>query len=91
MSEKTPLERAQEKRREMRDAGIQIERLDPIQKARKNPKSLRSAINGKCWDCVGAGFDPHPRLVIAECSCGKYCTLYPVRPYQHLDRRGKDD
>jgi hypothetical protein len=78
----TPLQLAQKKQREMREAGIAPERFDPIEKARRNPNSLRAAINAKCWDCVGAGFDPNPRRLIRECPCGKYCGLYPVRPYK---------
>ncbi len=54
---------------------------DPIQKAKENPSSLRLAINGKCWECIGAGADPHPRAAIKDCICYD-CTLYPVRPYQ---------
>ena len=29
----------------------EIEKLDPIQKAKANPKSLRAAINAKCFEC----------------------------------------
>ena len=29
------------------------ERLDPIERARRNPTSLRLAITAKCWDCSG--------------------------------------
>jgi len=74
--------KAQEARKRMKDLGIEPERLNPIEKALKNPKSLRAAINGKCWDCVGAGADPNPRKLIRKCECGKNCPLYPVRPYQ---------
>ena len=81
---KTALELAREKVREMAEAGIAIERLDPIEKARRNPKSLRLAITAKCWDCVGAGEDPKPRQAIQDCPCGKHCPLWPVRPYQEL-------
>ena len=69
------------KREQMIRDGIEVERLDPIEKARRNPRSLRFAINAKCWDCVGAGADPNPRLRIRECPCS-CCPLYPVRPYQ---------
>jgi len=50
--------------------------LDPIEKARQNPKSLRAAINAKCFDCCCF----HKPEV-------KYCTvvncpLYILRPWQ---------
>lgn len=75
------LKRANEKKREMRESGIPIERLDPIEAARRDPSSLRRAINGKCWDCIGAGNDPNPRRAIRDCGIVA-CTLHPVRPYQ---------
>jgi hypothetical protein len=71
-----------EKRNAMGDKAPPIVTLDPIQKARENPTSLRAAINGKCWDCAGAGADPNTRKAIRECKCGDYCTLWSVRPYQ---------
>lgn len=55
----------------------------PIEKAQKNPTSLRMAINAKCWDCIGAGADPKPQWNIGNCVCPD-CPLYPVRPYQRL-------
>lgn len=58
--------------------------FDPIGKARRNPRSMRLAINGKCWDCIGGGADPNPRKMIRECSVTK-CTLWPLRPYQRKD------
>lgn len=66
---------------ELREAGEKIERLDPIEKAARNPKSLRLAINAKCWDCVGGPADPAPRRRIGECAQTR-CSLHPVRPYQ---------
>lgn len=76
------LQKALEKKKAMKDAGISIEILNPLEKAQRNPKSLRMAINAKCWDCVGAGFDPSPRKLIRECSCESSCALYNVRPFQ---------
>lgn len=45
----TPLEKAHAAMKAKREAG-ELERLDPIEKSHRNPKSLRLAINGKCWD-----------------------------------------
>ncbi len=52
------------------------DRLTPIEKANRNPKSLRLAINGKCYDCTCG-----QRLEIKHCVMDD-CTLYPLRPYQ---------
>lgn len=75
------LKKAHEAVRARREAGIQIERLDPISKARRNPSSLRLAINAKCWDCQGGMADPGIRERIGACPI-KACSLHPVRPYQ---------
>lgn len=77
----TPLEKARVAAKALRELGITPERLDPIAKAAANPKSLRAAVNAKCWDCVGAGADPNPRRLIRECLAGKACPLWSVRPY----------
>lgn len=53
---KTPLELAREQQALMREKGEFVVR-DPIEHARDDPKSLRKAINAKCWDCVGADAD----------------------------------
>lgn len=54
---------------------------DPIQRAKRSPKSLRAAVDAKCWDCQGRNADPAPRWRIGNCQVGQ-CSLYPVRPYQ---------
>jgi len=77
----TPLAKAQAVMAAKRAAGIKIVVLDPIAKARANPRSLRLAINGKCWDCIGAGADSNPRAAIRDCAI-QDCTLWPVRPYR---------
>ena len=76
------LKKAHAKNAENKALGIKVEIKDPITKAHENPKSLRLAINGKCWDCIGAGYDPHPRQAIRDCLITD-CTLWSVRPYQH--------
>ena len=75
------LKKAQEAMAAKRAAGEKIVVLDPIQKAKANPTSLRMAINAKCWDCVGAGCDPAPRRAIGQCPSTD-CPLWNVRPYQ---------
>lgn len=62
-------------------AGMVTERLDPMERARRNPQSLRMAITAKCWDCQGGDDDPHPRWRIGNCTAPE-CPLYSHRPYQ---------
>ena len=50
--------------------------LNPAEKAEKNPKSLRLAINAKCWDCTN-----QQRLEIKHCEMTD-CSLHGLRPYQ---------
>lgn len=75
------LQKAQEAIQAKREAGIEIERLDPIEKAARNPNSLRLAVNAKCWDCQGGMSDPGIRERIGKCQVER-CSLHPVRPYQ---------
>lgn len=75
------LEKATQERLRRKELGIKTVIKNPIEKARENPTSLRKAINGKCWDCIGAGQDPNPRRAIRKCVI-KDCTLWPVRPFQ---------
>lgn len=72
--------------REIRKAAGLSTRLDPIEKARRNPKSLRLAINAKCFDCEGGNADPCVQWRIGNCDIER-CPLHPVRPYQHMEGR----
>ncbi len=56
-------------------------RVDPIERARRNPKSRKLAIAAKCFDCQGRHDDPGVVGRIRECRSPS-CPLYPVRPYQ---------
>jgi len=47
------LKKAHKKRQEMRDAGIEIKKRNPYEILEDNPKSMRAAINAKCYDCNG--------------------------------------
>jgi len=77
----TALDRAREASAAMRAAGIKPQKFDPIEAAKRNPKSRSLAIRAKCWDCQGAGADPGTRAGIAECP-STTCPLWSVRPYQ---------
>jgi len=50
--------------------------LDPIEKARQNPKSLRAAINGKCFECCC-----FHKTEVKYCPAVN-CPLYNLRPWQ---------
>lgn len=80
------LEAAREAARLRREAGETFERLNPIEKAARNPRSLRLAINGKCFDCMGGDGDSGVRKRISTCSIAK-CTLHPGSPVP--DQRGR--
>jgi hypothetical protein len=56
--------------------GTPVERLDPIEKAKRNPKSKVLAIKAFCWDCVGGS-----REEVKLCPCTK-CPLWIHRPWQ---------
>lgn len=77
------LDAARAARRISRAAGIKIVPRSPIAKALANPKSLRAALDAKCFDCEGGGADPHWKQRIGNCVCPD-CPLYPLRPYQNL-------
>lgn len=73
----------QEYRRKVAAGEVQIVIKNPIEKALENPKSLRLAINAKCYDCEGRDADPKVKWRIGNCQCHD-CPLYPVRPYQYM-------
>jgi hypothetical protein len=77
------LQAAHEARARLIEEGGKMERKDPIQKAKENPKSRTLAINAKCWDCQGAGENPGTRWLIGNCPCSD-CPLFSVRPFKNL-------
>ena len=58
-------------------ASGEIQILSPSEKAAKNPKSLRLAINAKCWDCVC-----FQKREVTLCEMTD-CSLWPLRPWQN--------
>lgn len=56
-------------------------RLNPMERAKANPKNKRLAIYAYCWDCQGGDADPGVRERIRECSRVQ-CPLYAHRPHQ---------
>jgi hypothetical protein len=86
----TPLEKAQAAMAAKRAAGIEIERLNPAEKAAKSPASRSLAIAAKCFDCVGGeNADGGFRRCIRECPSTK-CALYQLRPYKRDDAQEVD-
>ena len=51
-------------------------RLNPIEKAKANPKSKRAAINAYCFDCSDEKYKD-----VRTCHI-KYCPLWLLRPWQ---------
>lgn len=89
--ELTPLQRAHLKLKGMRERGelVNVVRLNPVEKAQKNPSSLRAAITAHCWTCVGQGADPNPRQSVRDCNIVS-CSLHPVRPWQKVVGKSAD-
>lgn len=71
------LRKAQEAMKKKREAGEEIERVEPHVKALKaKPNELRARINGFCYECVG-----HSRSEVKKCTAVK-CPLHACRPWQ---------
>lgn len=70
------LAKAQEKKRRMKEEGLQVERLDHYQKFELNPGSRKLAINAKCWDCSCEQIQEVKYCQVVGCS------LHPFRPYK---------
>jgi hypothetical protein len=74
------LEKARIRQRELREAG-KLRVLNPLERAAQDPKSMRKAVNAKCYDCQGGDADYGVRERIRSCDVVR-CPLNPVRPYQ---------
>ena len=74
-------EALRKKSQEYRDkvASGEIQPLSPSEKAVKNPKSLRYAINAKCWDCVC-----FQKREVTLCEMVD-CSLWKLRPWQNTE------
>lgn len=55
-------------------------KLNPLQKAERNPQSLRFAVNAMCYQCMGA-VGQESKTDIRNCTSTK-CPLHNLRPYQ---------
>ena len=54
-----------------------IKKLNPLDKARENPTSLRKAVNAKCYNCCGGD-----NWINRTRYCNMFnCPLWSVRPY----------
>jgi len=78
MTENLKLRQGAEAYREKLKMGLieKPKRLDPIEKAEKNPKSLRFAINARCFDC--SGFE---KSEVTNCEMTD-CPLHRHRPWK---------
>jgi len=55
---------------------IRTKALNPEEKAKANPTSMKYAIRAKCWDCACGQRDEIKLCSITDCS------LYNFRPYK---------
>ncbi len=60
---------------------IRSKQLSPIEKSKLNPKSLRFALNAKCFDCSG-----FKKVDVTECDMPD-CELYHLRPWQRPHKK----
>ena len=72
-----PLQKARAKLAENRAKGTK--RLNPLEKAKQNPKSMRLAINAFCYECMG--YAKSWRTDVRDCTA-KNCPLFGFRPYK---------
>lgn len=86
-----PWEKAQNARREKIAAGgdSAVVRLNPIERAKRNPRSKVMAIKAMCYHCVGG---EQAVQTIRGCTSTE-CPLYAHRPYQvgSVDDDGQDE
>lgn len=83
---------AQEKMREMRASGWKPVVLNPREKAKANPKSLKLAIRAHCWECCGGDAKGNNvRQRVHECDLIEKCALWPHRPWQKLGAAGAQE
>ena len=72
-----------ERQAKMQAARAEAERLDPVERSRRNPKSKAMAIKAMCWQCMGGGGNPATPWLIGNCEVTG-CALYPHRPWQRF-------
>lgn len=75
------LQAAHEERERRKAAGIKTKTLNPVEKAKANPRSLKSAIRAFCWTCEGGDADSGVRWRVGNCEITD-CPLWPHRPWQ---------
>lgn len=78
------MQKGQEKMRELRASGWKPVVLNPVERAKANPNSLKAAIKAACWVCVGTDADPGAKFRVRDCAVGEKCPLYPHRPWQAI-------
>lgn len=82
------LKKAHEKMMELRASGWKPEILNPVEKAKRNPNSLKYAIRAMCWTCEGGDSDPGVKLRVANCTVPS-CPLRPHRPWQKMSGKNQ--
>lgn len=75
------LEAAHAARERMKAEGRKPEFLNPVEKAKANPRSRQMAIRAYCWTCEGGDADPAVRWRVGNCEITA-CPLWPHRPWQ---------
>lgn len=74
------VEALKEYRRQVEAGEIEpAQAMNPMEKSEANPKSLRAAINAKCWDCCCQS-----RSDVRDCEATD-CPLWKLRPWTVKD------
>ena len=77
MNTEEKLKKARAKRAE--NVRLGIKPLNPIERAKQNPKSRVFAIKAQCFDCMGQ--EPGWRNAVRGCP-SENCPLFGLRPYK---------
>lgn len=79
----TPLEKGRLKAKENREAGIPVVVLNPDEKSKASPNSLKAAITNMCWQCAN-----EQKMEVKLCPITS-CALYSHRPWQNYKESKK--
>lgn len=76
------MKKAREALKSKREAG-ELERMNPLEKARANPTSWVAAVRAKRWQCQGEDADPNWQWRVGNCEIPD-CGTFLHRPYQKM-------
>ena len=87
-TKKTGVEALAEYRAKVASGEVTVERLNPIDKAKKYPNSQKLAIRANCYDCMG---QTTSWLTDVKDCTSPNCALYPHRPGANKNNQSEND